>query len=270
MRLADKVAVVTGAGRGIGRAIATTFAAEGAAVVCLDRDAATAGDAAAALRATGARALACTADVGVEADVDAALGRTLAAFGRLDIMVCNAGVGFHRAFVDLRLDDWERVLRVNLTGTFLCAQRAARVMMEGGGGSIVVMGSTSGQRGAMARTAYGVSKAGVMQLTRIAAVELAPFGIRVNAIAPGPVRTPLSMSNHTAAQTQSYLDMIPMKRYGEMDEVARVALFLASEDAAYVTGHVLNVDGGMNEAGLMFDAAELRSYARRGAGEDPR
>lgn len=270
MKLAGRVAVVTGAGRGIGRAIAQVYAAAGAAVVCVDRDPATAEDTTASLLAGGARAIACTADVGVEAQVDAAIERTLAEYQRLDVMVCNAGVGFHRAFVDLRLEDWERVLRVNLTGTFLCAQRAARVMMEQRRGSIVVMGSTSGQRGAMARTAYGVSKAGVMQLTRIAAVELAPWGIRVNAIAPGPIRTPLSMSNHTAAQTQAYLDMIPLKRYGEMDEVARAALFLASDDADYITGHVLNVDGGMNEAGLMFDTAELRSYANRGEGQDPR
>jgi len=270
VRLQGKAAVVTGAGRGIGKAIAAAFAAEGARVVAADRDAASAAATAAELAAQGREVMACTADVGVERDVDAMVEATLARFGALDVLVSNAGVGFHRALVDLELADWERVLRVNLTGTFLCVQRAARVMCERGSGSIIVMGSTSGQRGAMARTAYGVSKAGVMQLTRIAAAELAPSGVRVNALAPGPITTPLSLSNHTESQRNAYLDRIPMRRYGEMTEVAAAAVFLASAESSYVNGHVLNVDGGMNEAGLMFSGEEMRAYARRAPGQDPR
>lgn len=263
MRLAGKTAVVTGAGRGIGRAIALAYAKEGAQVVVVDRDAETADRTAAELSAQGSAAIAVHADVGEERDVDAMFEATMRRFGAVDVLVSNAGVGFHRALLDLGLADWERVIRVNLTGTFLCVQRAARIMCERGGGSIIVMGSTSGQRGAMARTAYGVSKAGVMQLTRIAATELASHGVRVNAIAPGPVTTPLSLKNHTAEQRRAYLGRIPMKRYGEMEEVAAVAVFLASSESSYVNGHILNVDGGMNEAGHMFDESEMRGYAAR-------
>jgi len=270
MKLAGRCALVTGAGRGIGRAIAAAYAAEGAKVLVVDRDAASARETAALVETEGGAAYAITADVGVEADVEAMVAAGIARYGAIDVLVSNAGVGFHRALLDLGLPDWERVLRTNLTGTFLCVQRVARHMAERGRGSIIVMGSTSGQRGAMARTAYGVSKAGVMQLTRIAAAELAGHGIRVNALAPGPIKTPLSLSNHTGAQTRAYLERIPMRRYGEMDEVARAAVFLASDDASYVNGHVLNVDGGMNEAGLLFGEEEMRTYAKRGPGEDPR
>lgn len=263
MRLAGKVAVVTGAGRGIGRAIALAYAAEGAHVVVADRDADTAKGTTAEIAALGGDALAVHADVGEEREVDAMFAATAERFGPADVLVSNAGVGFHRALLDLGLADWERVLKVNLTGTFLCVQRAARIMSARGSGSIIIMGSTSGQRGAMARTAYGVSKAGVMQLTRIAATELGAHGVRVNAIAPGPVTTPLSLKNHTAEQRRAYLGRIPMGRYGEMEEVAAVAVFLASAESSYVNGHILNVDGGMNEAGHMFDEAEMRTYAAR-------
>lgn len=268
--MSGKAAIVTGAGRGIGRAIATAFAAEGARVAVVDRDLDAARSVVAELQAQGSDAIAIHADVSSESDVDTMIAATLEAFATIDVLVSNAGVGFHRALLDLTLADWERVLRVNLTGTFLCVQRAARVMRQQGGGRVIIISSTSGQRGAMARTAYGVSKAGVIQLMRVAAAELAPHGIRVNSIAPGPITTPLSLANHTAEQRRAYLERIPMKRYGEMHEVAAAAVFLASDDASYVNGHVLNVDGGMNEAGLMFSAAEMESYASRAAGEDPR
>jgi 3-oxoacyl-[acyl-carrier protein] reductase len=206
--------------------------------------------------------------VGLEADVDAMVAATLERFGRIDVLVSNAGVGFHRSLLDLTLEDWERVLRTNLTGSFLCVQRVARVMRRQRYGRVIILGSTSGQRGAMARTAYGVSKAGVMQLMRVAATELAPHGIRVNAIAPGPITTPLSTANHTPEQRRAYLERIPMKRYGEMHEVAAAAVFLASDASSYISGHVLNVDGGMNEAGLMFSSAEMDAYSRRAPGVD--
>jgi 3-oxoacyl-[acyl-carrier protein] reductase len=261
MRLQDKVAVVTGAGRGIGRAIAVAYASQGARVVVSDRDQDAAGETARGIAAQGGAVVAVRADVAIESDVDALMASTIGRFGIPDILVSNAGIGFHRALLDLGLDDWERVLRVNLTGTFLCVQRAARAMSERRSGSIIVIGSTSGQRGAAARSAYGASKAGVMQLMRIAAVELGPLGVRVNAIAPGPITTPLSSSRHTDEQRRAYLERIPMGRYGEAPEVAAAALFLASPESSYITGHVLNVDGGMNEAGLMFDLSRIRTHA---------
>ncbi len=269
MRLAGKVALVTGAGRGIGREIALAFSREGARVVAVDRDEQTVAQTVADIVAAGAQALAVRADVGKPPDVERAMHSTLDAFGQLDILVSNAGVGFHRAILDLELADWNRVLQVNLTGTFLMVQAAGKAMSPRKSGSIIVMGSTSGQRGAMARVAYGVSKAGVMQLVKVAAVEFAPLGIRVNALAPGPIVTPLSMGNHTAAQKSAYLERIPLGRYGECAEVAAAAVFLASDDASYVNGHTLNVDGGMNAAGLMFSHAEMRRYALRQAGDDP-
>lgn len=259
MRLEDKVAVVTGAGRGIGKAIATAFASEGARVVASDRDQDAARETVGEITARGGAACAVRADIAVENDVDSLIAATIERFGIPDVLVANAGIGFHKALLDLALDDWERVLRVNLTGTFLCVQRAARAMAERGSGSIVVVGSTSGQRGAATRSAYGVSKAGAMQLMRIAATELASLGIRVNAIAPGPIDTPLSRSRHTPAQRRAYIERIPMRRYGEAHEVAAAALFLASAESSYVNGHVLNVDGGMNEAGLMFELGEIRA-----------
>ncbi|MEO6985223.1 MAG: SDR family NAD(P)-dependent oxidoreductase, partial [Paralcaligenes sp.] len=262
MRLIDKVAIVTGAGKGIGKAIAQAYADQKAHVVLVDRDAGAAHQAATEIAAGGGVVLSVVADIANETDVDAMIKTTIDHFGTVDVMVCNAGVGFHRALLDTELSDWERILHVNLTGTFLCTQRAARAMKIARCGSIIIMGSTSGQRGAMARTAYGVSKAGVMQLTRIAATELARYGIRVNAIAPGPITTSLSLSNHTPEQRRAYLDRIPMGRYGEIAEVAAAAVFLASSESSYINGHVLNVDGGMNEAGLMFDVDEMNTYAR--------
>jgi 3-oxoacyl-[acyl-carrier protein] reductase len=178
---------------------------------------------------------------------------TLGHFGRLDVLVNNAGVGLNRPFLTTTLEEWNRQLQVNLTGTFLCGQAAARVMTRRGGGRIVNVASISGQRGGQGRAAYGAAKAGVILLTKVMAVELAPLGVRVNAVAPGPVDTEQSRGTHTEATRRAYRERIPAGRYGERGEVADAVLFLASGSSGFVFGHVLNVDGGFGAAGLMFD-----------------
>ena len=262
MRLQGKAALVTGAGSGIGKAIALAYAREGASVMCADRNAATADATAKEIAAAGGVAASVAADVGIAADCQLQVDRTVAAFGRIDILVNNAGVAFHRLFLDTTLADWERLLRVNLTGQFLTAQAAARRMVEQRSGRIVNMGSISGQRGGTGRSAYGTAKAGLMQLTRVMAVELAPLGIAVNAIAPGPIRTPIT--NHGPEQTKAYLDRIPAGDYGRAEHIAAAAVFLASDDCQFIHGETLNVDGGFGAAGLVFSTVEMKSYKSGG------
>lgn len=253
MRLHDKVALITGAGRGIGRDIAHRFAQEGARVVIADIDEVSARAVAAELVAKGAEAVAIQTDVAEPASVDTTIAQTLARFGRLDVLVNNAGIGSNQPVLEMSLTEWERNLRVNLTGTFLCAQAAARVMVRQGRGRIINIASISGQRGGVGRAAYGAAKAGVIQLTRVMAVELAARGVGVNAISPGPVDTDQSRGTHTPDTRRAYLDRIPLKRYGHGSEIAGAAVFLASDDASFVAGHILNVDGGFEAAGLIFN-----------------
>jgi 3-oxoacyl-[acyl-carrier protein] reductase len=256
MRLANKVAVITGSGRGIGREMARLFAAEGARVAVADVNPETARATAGEIAADGGEACPAGADVTDPAQVESLVRLVLGRWGRLDVLVNNAGVGLNRSCLDTTLAEWEQVLAVNLTGTFLCSQAAARLMVRQGGGRIVNVASISGQRGGQGRAAYGAAKAGVIQLTRVMAVELAPRNVYVNAVAPGPVDTDQSRQNHTPATRRAYHDRIPLKRYGEHREVAAAALFLASDEASFITGHTLNVDGGFGAAGLMFDPAE--------------
>jgi NAD(P)-dependent dehydrogenase (short-subunit alcohol dehydrogenase family) len=253
MRLNDKVALITGAGRGIGREIALRFAREGARLVIADLNDESARAVAGEIVASGGQAVAVALDVADPKLVDATIAATLQRFGRLDILVNNAGIGSNLSVLEMSLAEWERNLRINLTGTFLCAQAAARAMVRQGSGRIINIASISGQRGGVGRAAYGAAKAGVIQLTRVMAVELASRGIGVNAISPGPVDTEQSRGTHTPATRRAYLDRIPQKRYGEGSEIAGAAVFLASSDSSFVAGHVLNVDGGFDAAGLIFD-----------------
>ncbi len=251
--LAGKVALITGAARGIGRTMANRFAHEGASVVIADIDVENGPAAAYEIVSHGGSAHFQEVDITNEAHVQLLFDSVSRQFSRLDILVNNAGVGLNRTFLETSLSEWDRLMRVVLTGTFLCSQAAARSMVARGRGNIINIASISGQRGAQSRAAYGAAKAGVIQLTRVMAVELAPLGVRVNAISPGPVLTDQSIGTHTEATRKSYVDRIPMHRYGERDEIAAAALFLASDESSFVNGHILNVDGGFHAAGLMFD-----------------
>ena len=255
MRLADKVALVTGAGHGLGAEIARCFGAEGAAVLCADRDPETAREVAAAIASAGGTAEVFQADVSDSAACAEQVEETVQRFGRIDILVNNAGIALHRLALDTDLEAWNQVLGINLTGAFLTAQAAARRMTVQGGGRIIQMGSISGQRGNMGGLAYGVSKAGVMHMVKVLAVELSDKGVMVNAIAPGPIET--GISQHGPSRRANYLSRIPERRYGTPAAVAAAALYLASDECDWVTGHVLNVDGGYAAAGLSYDPAEV-------------
>lgn len=252
MRLKDKVALITGAARGIGFATARAFVREGARVVAADLNLEGAERAAAELGRGGGRVMALAVDVGDAASVDGMFDAILAACGRLDLLVNNAGIGSNTPFLDMTLEEWERVIRVNLTGAFLVAQGAARLMVRGGGGKIVNIASLSGQRGGVGRTAYGSAKAGLELLTKVMAVELAESNINVNAIAPGPIETEMARYVHDAATRRAYEYLVPQRRYGTPEDIAQAAVFLCSEESRYVHGHTLNVDGGFLAAGLMF------------------
>ena len=246
--LAGRTAIVTGAARGIGAAIARLFAAEGATLVLGDVDAAAVADLA---RRLGPAHQALHADVAEAAEAEALAARAMAATGRLDILVNNAGLGLDKPFMDTSPADLDRVMRVNVAGTLLCSQAALRRMLPAGYGRIVSIASISGGRGSMGRTAYGASKAAVELLTRVMTAELAGANITFNAIAPGPIETEMAAQIHTAATRRAFQERTPQGRYGTPDEIAAAALFLCSEAASYVCGHTLDVDGGFTSAGLL-------------------
>jgi NAD(P)-dependent dehydrogenase (short-subunit alcohol dehydrogenase family) len=246
---ASRVALVTGAGRGIGLAAARRFLAEGWRVALLDIDAALL-DAAMAAIARPEATLAITADVADAASAPSAMAAVRDRFGRLDALVNNAGTAVFKPILETTAEEWNRVLAVNLTGPFLMTQAAAPMMAETGGGAVVNITSISGLRASTLRVAYGTSKAGLAHLTKQQAVELASLGIRVNAVAPGPVDTAMAKAVHTPEIRRDYHDTIPLNRYGLEEELAEAVFFLCSERASYLTGQVIAVDGGFDATGI--------------------
>jgi NAD(P)-dependent dehydrogenase (short-subunit alcohol dehydrogenase family) len=256
MRLNGKVVAITGGALGIGRATALLFAAEGAAVALGDVEVGGAEAVAKEIATGGGKAIATGLDVGDAAQVEAFVNRVVAAFGRLDVMFANAGIAHSAPFLEHPEVQWHRVLRVNLTGVFLCCQAAARQMVkQGRGGRIITTASINGFRGVENLVGYNVAKAGVIEMTRTMAVELAQHRIAVNAIAPAQIDTRLTRSLPEEARRRR-TERIPMGRFGEPEEVARAALFLASDDASFITGHTLAVDGGYLAGGLWSRAPD--------------
>jgi NAD(P)-dependent dehydrogenase (short-subunit alcohol dehydrogenase family) len=246
-RLEGKVALITGAGSGIGAATARRFAREGCKVALSGRHAETLAAAASAIRDEGGEALVVVADVREAAQVRAALDSTLDAFGALHILHCNAGVLIPGAVHELADDDWATTVAINLTGTFLCAKHAIPALRAAGGGSIIFTSSSSGIVGDLALAAYNATKTGLLGLCRQMALDYARERIRVNCICPGWIDTPFNdpIYAHLNMPKESADDFIPMGRQGTPDDVAHAALFLASDEAAYITGQALIVDGGL-------------------------
>jgi NAD(P)-dependent dehydrogenase (short-subunit alcohol dehydrogenase family) len=233
MRLDGKIALVTGGASGIGAAIVARFRAEGATAIAAD------------LRpGEGDLAL----DVADPASCIACIDTLLARHGRLDIMVNCAGIARDIPFLDTPVEVFDQVLAVNLRGTFLIGQASARAMQPGG--AIVNIASVSGMRGNVGRAAYGASKGGVVTLSQVMAADLAPLGIRVNVISPGPIETPMLAPMMASSGAAEWRAAVPLARYGTPEDVSAAALYLCSDEAGFVTGHVLAVDGGFLAAGL--------------------
>lgn len=244
-----KVALVTGAARGIGLATAKRFLADNWCVALLDIDGGNLQRSYAALAKPDVT-IAIECDVADADGVVRSLETVAKRFGRLDALVNNAGIAIFKPILDVTYADWSRVLAVNLTGPFLCTQAAAPLMRDSGGGAIVNITSISGLRASTLRTAYGTSKAGLAHLTQQQAVELAALGIRVNAVAPGPVDTAMAKAVHTPEIRAAYHDAIPLNRYGLEEELAEAIFFLCSTRASYITGQTIAVDGGFEATGI--------------------
>ena len=244
-----KVAVVTGAARGIGLAISKKFLEEGYRIAILDIDQKT-------LSQTMKQVFDTNNVLGVECDVsepdqvDQSVNRMVEEFGRIDVLVNNAGIAEFKPMLETTYEEWSRILAVNLNGPFICTQACAPFMLKNEGGSIVNIASISGLRASTLRIAYGTSKAALMHLTKQQAAELGNKGIRVNAIAPGPVDTAMAKKVHTADIRSDYHDVIPLNRYGLEEEIADAVWFLCSDSASYINGQIIAADGGFDAPGI--------------------
>ncbi len=247
MKLEGKVAVVTGASRGIGRAIALEFAKEGANIVVNYRTRSEeAEEVVRRIEEIGRKALAVRADVSDPEQVEEMASLAFEEFGRVDVLVNNAGIIIKAPLEELAPEDWDRVISVNLNGVFYAMRSFGVRMMRQGGGSIINVASVAGHTPLEGGGAYSASKAGVIILTRQAAVEWGPKGIRVNAICPGPVLTDMLRSEYTEEELRRRERLTPAGRLGRPEDVAKLAVFLASDEASYITGAVYDVDGGLS------------------------
>lgn len=245
----NKVAIVTGGCRGIGLAATEIFLEQGWRVAMVDRDTEE-------LRkvATGMEnVLAVEADISDPAQVDRMVAEVVAAFGRIDALVNNAGVALFSRASQTSFEAWREVMATNLDGVFLCTQAATEELAKTKG-AIVNIASISGLRASTLRVAYGTSKAAVIHLTKQFAAELGEFGIRVNCVAPGPVRTKLAMAVHAPEIISAYYDAIPLNRYGEAREIAEAVVFLCSDKASFISGQTLAADGGFDATGVGLPA----------------
>ncbi len=245
MKLRDKVAIVTGAGRGIGKAIVVAFAREGADVVVADIDAQSAKETANELRTMRCEALPIKADVSDSTEVIEMVETAIKVFKKIDILVNNAGIFSSVSLDSMTEDEWDRVMNVNLKGAFLCSQAAMKYMKKQRSGKIVNIGSLAAEVGGIfAGANYAASKAGVICLTKSLAKQLAPYGINVNAVAPGVIETDMT-KNWPKEVKESLLKQIPLNRFGTPEEVAETVVFLVSDGANYITGATIDVNGGI-------------------------
>ena len=243
MRLQDKVAMVTGAGSGIGRGISVRMAEEGADIVGIDLNEKGMGETASAVQALGRNVLMLKANVAVPQEVEQIVEEAIRACGRIDILVNNAGVEWSATLTKMTEECWDKVLNVNLKGVFLCTQAVAKRMAERRYGKIINISSVAGKAAIFGGANYCAAKAGVIGLTRVTAVELAKKGINANAICPGPIDTPMFQSIPEKYQ-QQMVDSVPKGRVGTPRDIANLALFLATDEADYITGQAINCDGG--------------------------
>jgi NAD(P)-dependent dehydrogenase (short-subunit alcohol dehydrogenase family) len=245
MRLQGKTAIITGGGSGIGRATAELFAKEGARVVVAEYDAQAGKQAVEAVVQAGGTAMFIHLDVSNGDQVAVMVQKTIDAYGQIDVLFNNAGILAFGTILETDEAEWDRVMSVNLKGVYLCSKYVLPHMIAAGGGSIINMSSSTGAHDGNGNTAaYVSSKGGVTLLTRCMAIDHASDGVRVNAIAPGPTDTPMLRDNLTSAELDDFMATFPAKRLGRPDELAAAALFLASDEASFVTGSILAVDGG--------------------------
>jgi NAD(P)-dependent dehydrogenase (short-subunit alcohol dehydrogenase family) len=259
MRLTNKVAIITGAASGIGKAIADRFAAEGALVVVADKNERAIGPAVETIEAAGGKAAGFAVDVTDRGQIQSFVSKVADAYGRIDILINNAGITRYRPFLTMVGSDWDVVLDVDLKGVFFCTQAVAPSMIEKGYGKIVNISSASGTGTTPHNTAgspagssaYAAAKAAVIQLTKTLARELGPHGINVNCVAPGTFLTPITSSTRTPEEVAEHVEhrkkTVVLNRLGTLDELASAVLFLASDEASYIAGHTLQVDGGRTD-----------------------